>query len=108
MAGRRAATGVKRTTCSGVCRAARFGFGDVPLQPRFPFAALGMEHRPTPPGSPRTDGRIERFDGRIEEIPQGHHFRSGEDPKTTLRRHVRPHDRQFPGRHRAASPRRGR
>jgi len=59
-------------------------------------AALGIEHRPTPPKSPQTDGMVERFDGRIEEILQGHHFRSGHDLETTLHRCVRFHDQQLP------------
>ena len=32
--------------------------------------------------------RVERFNGRIEEVLQSHHFRSGEELKTTLHRYV--------------------
>jgi len=38
---------------------------------------------------------IEQFDGRIEEIWQGHHFRSGKDLETTLHRYVRPYNQQL-------------
>ena len=35
---------------------------------------LGIEHRLTPPKSPQTNGMVERFNGRIEEVLQSHHF----------------------------------
>ena len=53
-----------------------------------PCGALGTGHRLTPPGSPRTNGMVERFNGRIEEVLQGRHFRSGEEPGATLHRPV--------------------
>jgi hypothetical protein len=59
-------------------------------------AELGIEHRLTPPASPRTNGMVERFNGRIEEVLQGHHFRSGEDLETTLHRYVRLYNQQLP------------
>ena len=31
---------------------------------------------------------VERFNGRIEDMLQSHHFRSGEEPETTLHRYV--------------------
>ena len=61
-----------------------------------PCGALGTGHRLTPPGSPRTNGMVERFNGRIEEVLQGHHFRSGEEPEATLHRPVWLCNRQFP------------
>ena len=59
-------------------------------------AALEIEHRLTPPKSPQSEplsaigprtmasGMVERFNGRIEEVLQSHHFRSGEELETTL------------------------
>ena len=51
-------------------------------------STLGIEHRLTPPRSPQTNGMVERFNGRIEEVLQSHHFRSGEELGTTLHRYV--------------------
>ena len=45
---------------------------------------------------PQTNGRIEHFNGRIEEVLQSHHFRSGEDLETTLHRYVRLYNQQLP------------
>jgi len=50
--------------------------------------ALEIEHRLTSPKSPQTNGMAERFNGRIEEVLQSHHFRSGEELETTLHRYV--------------------
>jgi len=59
-------------------------------------AALGIEHRPTRPRSPQTDGMVERFNGRIEEVLQGHHFHTGHDLETTLERYVRLYNQKLP------------
>jgi hypothetical protein len=59
-------------------------------------AQPGIEHRLTPPASPRTNGMVERFNGRIEEVLQSHLFRSGEDPETTQHRNVWLYNRQLP------------
>lgn len=40
------------------------------------------------PNSEFTDGMIERFNGRFEEVLQSHHFHHGEDLETTLHRYV--------------------
>jgi transposase InsO family protein len=47
-------------------------------------AEPGIEHRLTPCASPRTNGMVERFNGRIEAVLQSRHVRSGEDLGTTL------------------------
>ena len=39
---------------------------------------------------------VERFNGRIEEVLQSHHFRSGEELETTMRRFVRLYNQQLP------------
>lgn len=51
-------------------------------------AALGIEHRLTRPRRPQTNGMVERFNGRLEEVLQSHHFVSGEDLKHTLLRYA--------------------
>jgi hypothetical protein len=38
----------------------------------------------------------ERFNGRIEEVLQSHHFRSGEELETTLQRYVLLYNQQLP------------
>ncbi|MBC6403983.1 MAG: transposase family protein, partial [Hyphomonadaceae bacterium] len=58
--------------------------------------ALDIRHRLTPPKSPRTNGRVERFNGRIGDMLQSHHFRSGEEMEATLERYVRLYNRQLP------------
>jgi hypothetical protein len=58
--------------------------------------ALDIEHRLTPPGSPQTNGIVERFNGRIEDVLQSHHFQSGEDLEGTLHRYVTPYNQQLP------------
>ena len=37
-----------------------------------------------------------RFNGRIEDMLQSHHFRSGEEPETTLHRYVWLYNQQLP------------
>ena len=59
-------------------------------------STLSIEHRLTPPRSPQTNGMVERFNGRIEEVLQSHHFRSGEELGTTLHRYVWLYNHQLP------------
>jgi transposase InsO family protein len=59
-------------------------------------AALGIEHRLAPAQHPKTNGMVERFNARIEEVLQSHHFRSGEELETTLHRYVLLYNRQPP------------
>ena len=59
-------------------------------------AEFNIEHRLTPPSSPQTNGMVERFNGRIEEVLQSHYFRSGEELETTLLRYVWLYNQQLP------------
>ena len=59
-------------------------------------AELGIEHRLTPPMRPQTNGMVERFNGRIEDVLQSHRFRSGEDLEQTLLRYVHLYNSQLP------------
>lgn len=59
-------------------------------------ADLGIEHRLAPPQHPQTNGMVERFNGRIEEVLQSHHFHSGEELATTLHRYVLLYNQQLP------------
>ena len=59
-------------------------------------ASLNIEHRLTPPKSPQTNGMVERFNGRVEDVLQSHHFRSGEELKMTMHRYVWLYNQQLP------------
>lgn len=49
---------------------------------------LCIEHRLTKPRTPRTNGMVERFNGRIADILKTHRFNSAEDLEQTLMRYV--------------------
>ena len=57
---------------------------------------LGIEHRLTPPMHPQTNGMVERFNGRIEDVLQSHRFQSGEDLEQTILRYVHLYNSQLP------------
>jgi len=58
--------------------------------------ALGIEHRLTKPRTPRTNGMVERFNGRIADVLKTHHFHSGQDLEQTLMRYVTLYNHQLP------------
>jgi len=57
---------------------------------------LDIKRRLTPPRSPQTNGMVERFSGRIEDVLQSHHVRSGEELETTLHRYIWLYNQQLP------------
>ena len=63
-------------------------------------AAPGIEHSLAPPQHPQTNGMAECFNGRIEDVLESPHFRSGEELETTLHRSVvlynQQHNQQLP------------
>jgi transposase InsO family protein len=59
-------------------------------------AELGIEHRLALPMRPQTNGMVERFNGRIEDVLQSHRFRSGENLEQTLLRYVHLCNSQVP------------
>ncbi|MDH2239738.1 DDE-type integrase/transposase/recombinase, partial [Pigmentiphaga sp. GD03639] len=58
--------------------------------------ALGIEHRLTRPRTPQTNGMVERFNGRIEQVLRSHHFNSAEDLEKTLLRYVWLYNQHLP------------
>jgi len=59
-------------------------------------AEFDIEHRLTPPRSPQTNAMVERFNGRIEDVLQSHHFQSGEELEATLHRYVWLYNQELP------------
>ena len=57
---------------------------------------LGIEHRLTKPRTPRTNGMVERFNGRIADVLKTHRFNSREDMEQTLLRYVALCNHQLP------------
>lgn len=58
--------------------------------------ALDIEHRLTKPRTPKTNGMVERFNGRIGDVLKTHRFKSGEDLEHTLLRYVALYNHQLP------------
>jgi len=59
-------------------------------------AELGIEHRLTAPRTPQTNGMVERFNGRISEVLNTHHFNSADDLEHTLLRYVALYNHHLP------------
>ena len=57
---------------------------------------LSIEHRLTKPRTPRANGMVERFNGRIADVLTTHRFTSGEDLAQTLMRYVALYNHQLP------------
>ena len=57
---------------------------------------LGIEHRLTKPRTPKTNGMVERFNGRIGDVLKTHRFVSGQDMRQTLERYVHLYNQQLP------------
>ena len=57
---------------------------------------LNIEHRLTKPRTPKTNGMVERFNGRISDVLKTHHFNSSLDLEQTLLRYVTLYNHQFP------------
>ena len=57
---------------------------------------LGIEHRLTRPRTPQTNGMVERFNGRISEVLNTHHFNSAMDLEHTLLRYVALYNHHLP------------
>ena len=57
---------------------------------------MGLEHRLTRPRRPQTNGRVERWGGRIADILRPHHFKDGEALEKTINRYVWLYDDPLP------------
>ena len=57
---------------------------------------FGIDHRLTKPRTPRTNGMVERFNGRIAEVLATRHYNSAQDLETTLHRYVLIYNEHLP------------
>jgi transposase InsO family protein len=60
------------------------------------YQELSTEHRLTKPRTPRTNGMVERFNGRIADVLKTHRFNSRDDREQTLLRYVALYNHQLP------------
>jgi transposase InsO family protein len=61
-----------------------------------PCYAFGLEHRPTMPKTPKPNGMVEHFNGRIADVLKTSRFNSAEDMAQMLTRYVALYNHQFP------------
>ena len=61
-------------------------------------AQHGIDHRLIKPRHPQTNGRVERFNGRISEVLATTHFDAAQSLEETLSRYVRLYNHQIPQR----------
>jgi len=61
-------------------------------------AALGIEHRLSPPRHPQTHGRAERFNGRITDLMRQTRFASAGERSTALERDLILYNHHIPKR----------
>ncbi|AIA71010.1 putative integrase [Pectobacterium atrosepticum SCRI1043] len=57
---------------------------------------LSIEHRLTRPRTPKTNGMVERFNGRIADVLKTHRFNNSEDLEQTLMRYTALYNHQLP------------
>jgi transposase InsO family protein len=61
-------------------------------------SSIAVEHRLAPPRHPQTNGMVERFNGRINELLQQTHFDSQADLETTLLNYLKLYNHYIPQR----------
>ena len=59
-------------------------------------AHLSIEQRLTTLIRPQTNGMVERFNGRIEDVLQSHRSQSDEDVEQTILRYIKRYNQQLP------------
>jgi transposase InsO family protein len=69
------------------------------------FERAGLEHRLSPPRQPQTNGMVERFNDRINEVVRQTRFASGAELQATLNNYMLTYCHHIPQRvHFSATP----